>query len=65
MHGIGTGNSLGSMVELKTENAEVGKENVDPSEEQEVMEVDESVEVKVFTVESKKRNVAPCYKPVH
>ncbi|XP_035783654.1 signal recognition particle subunit SRP68-like [Anopheles albimanus] len=39
------------MVELKTENAEVGKENVDPSEEQEVMEVDESVEVKVFTVE--------------
>ncbi|XP_050084135.1 signal recognition particle subunit SRP68 [Anopheles aquasalis] len=40
------------MVELKTENAEnVGKENVDPSEEEEVMEVDESVEVKVFTVE--------------
>ncbi|ETN57993.1 signal recognition particle 68 kda protein [Anopheles darlingi] len=39
------------MVELKTENADVGKENVDPSEEEEVMEVDESVEVKVFTVE--------------
>uniref|UniRef100_A0A2M4BHC2 Signal recognition particle subunit SRP68 n=1 Tax=Anopheles marajoara TaxID=58244 RepID=A0A2M4BHC2_9DIPT len=39
------------MVELKTENADGGKENVDPTEEEEVMEVDESVEVKVFTVE--------------
>uniref|UniRef100_A0A2M3ZHL6 Signal recognition particle subunit SRP68 n=1 Tax=Anopheles braziliensis TaxID=58242 RepID=A0A2M3ZHL6_9DIPT len=40
------------MVELKTEIADVGKENVDPSEEEEVMEVDEtSAEVKVFTVE--------------
>uniref|UniRef100_A0A2M4AAH0 Signal recognition particle subunit SRP68 n=1 Tax=Anopheles triannulatus TaxID=58253 RepID=A0A2M4AAH0_9DIPT len=39
------------MVELKTESADVGKENVDPSEEEEVMEVDENVEVKVFTVE--------------